>query len=250
MSGISCVEFSKEEKQQNFDKLCELFYKSNFGQASKQEIDLLMFNFYMEHLIKDDQDGYGELDSKTCSDYVMSKQLGITQQRVRNLKIKKQLVYPHKFNWQKAFLKQIQYATYDERRGMIIVNLKDPNLVIEVENFIEMDGGYIEESINNKILRIRPAYFIQLLLSINDDVTSKKAIIKEIKKTVKKNSQDDNAFDDKEIGKSILESSSDVIGIIDGIINIANSLSNPLQSVATLVGAFSHIKKIMSKVNK
>lgn len=87
--AIERPEFTDEEKIKNFDKLAEHYYNTNFGTVPKSDIDLLMFSFYLDHLIIECSDKDFVLDYNKASDYVISKTLGITQQKVKNLKVLK-----------------------------------------------------------------------------------------------------------------------------------------------------------------
>ncbi len=81
---------------------------------SKADIELMMFHFYIEKMVTDFKDENGILDYKKCSDYKISKDLGITQQRVRNLKVKNQLVYPIEYDWKAALSQLIKNVRYDK----------------------------------------------------------------------------------------------------------------------------------------
>lgn len=96
------MEWSTEEKEKIFDILSEKYYKNNFGTFSKADCDLLMFSFYIEKMVRDNSDDNNVVNYNICSDYTIAKELGITPQKVRNLKIKKQLVYPITFDWKKS----------------------------------------------------------------------------------------------------------------------------------------------------
>ena len=76
------VEFSTKEKTDAFDQIAACFYEQNFSTLSKADFELLMFHFLLQHL--------KEINNP-IDDYSVSKILGITQQRVRNLKIKQQI---------------------------------------------------------------------------------------------------------------------------------------------------------------
>ena len=56
------VKFSKEDKAQCFDKLAAHFYDANFGQMSKADIELMMFDFYLCQMIKDHKAADGSID--------------------------------------------------------------------------------------------------------------------------------------------------------------------------------------------
>ena len=74
-----------EEKAEMFDILAAHFYCQNFGSFSKSDIELLMFHFLLEKEIKTNTNG-AVLNYYAVSDYKLSKILGITQQKIKNLK--------------------------------------------------------------------------------------------------------------------------------------------------------------------
>ena len=92
-----------KKKARHFDEISKLFYDGNFGSANKSEIELIMFSIFMDEMIEHYADKNGVLDYKECSDYKIARLLGIPQQRVKTLKIKKQARYPVEFDWKKSF---------------------------------------------------------------------------------------------------------------------------------------------------
>ena len=146
-----------ERKSKLFDKIAENYYNTNFGSFSKSQMDLLMFSIYIEELIDNDQ---------CFDDYTMSKQLGILQTNVRQLKKKKQLIYPKNYKWYEAFLSYSKTATTDHL-GRIVISIQDPNVYLELQHAIEEIGGYVEVQLNSKLLKIPPGYYIELLLKIH-----------------------------------------------------------------------------------
>ena len=83
-----------KKKADAFDRIAEKYYFNNFGTFSKSEIDLLMFDIYLEQSIINNKLNTNLVNYNAVSDYKMARNLGITPQRIRNLKIKKQYVYP------------------------------------------------------------------------------------------------------------------------------------------------------------
>ena len=45
------VSFNDEEKIELFDEIASQFYNSNFGQLSKRDMELMMFNIYIKKMI-------------------------------------------------------------------------------------------------------------------------------------------------------------------------------------------------------
>lgn len=223
-------DFTLDEKIKAFDEIADRFYKSNFGQASKADFELLMFSILLKKIVSDNSNRDGIIDFNKCSDYQLSKILGITQQRVRNLKIKSQLVYPIKFDWQSALASLLENARFDPATQKIMLNIPDPNLFIEVQNYIEENGAYIEVQINKKILQMRVEYFIDLVISLEEE-TQRNKIVKEIKKRLKEANKDETKFVDKEIGKSLIKATvniTDIVANISSFISPGNILGNSL----------------------
>lgn len=144
---------SNDIKAEAFDKIAEKYYYANFGSTSKADLDVLLFSLYIERILKDSQ---GEFTS--YSDYTLSKLLGITQSRISNLKVKKELQYPYpSFSWKEAFARIIDNYRYEN--GKIKLHIPDKNLYLELKNVIESAGGYVDVQLNSSLLQISPEYF-------------------------------------------------------------------------------------------
>ena len=213
---MSSVHFSEEDKAKSFDIIAQNFYNRNFGRMSKADMELMMFNIYIRKLIDENKSSDGTIDYSKCSDYKIAKELGITPQRVKNLKIKNQLANPIEYDWEKAFATLTKYARYDQFTQKVVVNIPDPNLYLEIQNFLEDKGAYIEKQLNGSILQIRAEYYIELIVLL-ETKDNRQKIIKEIKKFFKENGKDEKYFSDKEIGKSLISVAADIATIISGI---------------------------------
>ena len=123
-------------------------------------LDVLMFSLYIERILD-----VSESDAKSYSDYTLSKYLGITQTRISNLKIKKELQYPYeKFSWKPSFERVLKNYRYDN--GKIMLFIPDRNLYPELKNAIEESEGYVEITLNPTLLQVTPEYFIDLLMVV------------------------------------------------------------------------------------
>lgn len=171
--------FDDESKIKAFDQIAKNFFVHNFGSMSKSDIELLLFSLLIDRILDN-----SESDPNTYSDYTLSKLLGITEQRINNLKIKKELKYPYeKFDWRESFARIIKNARYEEEK--IKVYIPDPNLYIELKNVIESNGGYIEITLNRNLLQISPEYYFLLVREVcNDEEKAQldKAINEQLKK--------------------------------------------------------------------
>lgn len=148
---------------------------------SKSDFETLLFSEYIEHCIE---------NNIKYDDYSISKELGITQARVRSFKERKELKYPYKdFNWKKAFVTSVENAKYDTHNHRVKMIIQDINVMIEVRNFIEIEGWYDECSLNKKLLSIPLDCFVEICYEIEkfDDVFSD-----DVKKKIKSisNSED------------------------------------------------------------
>lgn len=204
------IEFTSEEKAEYFDRIASHFYNANFGQLSKSDMEILMFDIYIDKMISMHKNDSGTIDYNKCSDYRISKDLGITQQRVRNLKIKKQLRNPVEYDWKCALAGLIKNARYDEATHKITLNIPDPNLYLEIQNYLEEQGAYIEKQLNSKILQMRAEYFLELSLMLEPEA-NRKDIIKAIKNDIKQSHKDNIVLDEKHIGKTFLSKGLDLI---------------------------------------
>lgn len=168
------VKFSLEQKASAFDRIANEYYNANFGQLSKSDMELLMFDIYISNVINNPKYDNGTIDYNECSDYKISKDLGITQQRVNNLKIKKQLRYPIDFDWKASLAGLMKNARYDKNAQKISLNIPDPNLFLEIQNFLEEKGAFIDIQLNRKILQMRAEYFVELSLLLETEKNARK----------------------------------------------------------------------------
>ena len=218
-----------------FEQIAARYYAHNFGQSSKADIELLMFRFYLEKLIESNRAEDGTIDYNQCSDYRISKDLGITQQRVRNLKVKCQLVHPIEYDWKVALAKLTKNARFDPVSHKVTLSIPDPNLYLEIQNFIEEQGAYVEKQLNSKVLQIRAEYYIDLVLALESD-KSRKAIIKELKRFFAQENKDQYKLAEKNVGKSLIAWAgeiSTIVANISGLISPENCIGVALMELLT-----------------
>lgn len=149
-----------ENKVKYFNEISANYFSRNFGMFSKSEMDLLMFKFFIENL---------ENSSAFISDYEISRQLGITQSRVKNLRIKKDLIYgSDDFSWKDEFIKYTKYAKFDKTTERVTINIIDPVVHIELQHYIEEMGLYNETQLNSKLFQLKISYYIDILVSFEE----------------------------------------------------------------------------------
>ncbi len=224
--GLSYKELFPDDKSkaEAFDKIASMFYTQNFGTATKAEIELMMFSLYMDTVIeshnKDDV-----LDYNACSDYKISQILGIPQEKVRSLKVKKQARYPRKFDWRKSLESIKDQVVYDKNKNKLIIPLRDPNLYNEIRNFIEENGGYIEIQRGNNCIQIRPEYFFVLLYESAGNESEKKKIRAHFNRELKRKDKKNKSISietDKELIATAISVGSAIIGILQAMPEILN----------------------------
>lgn len=182
--------FDEKAKAAAFDQISELFFSKNFSASSKGEVELLMFSIYLDAMIENCKRPDGTIDYSICSDYEIGKQLGITQERVRMLKVKKQARYPVEFRWQDALVSIKDSVRYDQEKKKIIIPTRDPNLYNEVRNYIEDHGGYIEIKRSGNYIQIRPEHYFMLVyegLGESDQRKYRKELVRELQARNKHN---------------------------------------------------------------
>lgn len=215
-----------KEKSKAFDKIAEAYYNRNFGSKSKSDFDVLMFSIYIERLLEEN-----EFDMESYSDYEMSKQLGITQAKIKNLKIKKELMYPFSnFDWKKSFARICKNAVYDD--GKIHINVNDPNLFIELKHFVELKNGRVDIQLNPNSFVISIDMFIELLVYIGEEA-DKKIILNSIKETYQKNEIVINDIEKANLSRTLKSNAAKVGGkiLLNGIKECASALTSPLSII-------------------
>lgn len=227
-----------KKKADAFDRIANLFYSRNFGTANKSDIELLMFDILLNILIENNTDNDNVLDYNECSDYNIAKLLGITQEKVRNLKVKKQARYPVKFDWRKSLCKIQNNIRLDETTNKVVIPTNDPNLYYEIRHFIEQKGGYIKIERGYNCIVIRPEYLFLLIYEGSSDS------IKDKIKIMLKEKNEENGFDDvmtsSERSKYAVELGAD---FFDALIDTAN----PLTMVS---GVLKNAKLLMNILTK
>lgn len=153
--------FTEEDKAKAFDRIAERYYKRNFSTMSKTDMDTLMFDIYIEQLLD---------KGLPHDDYNMSKALGISQSRIRTLKVRKELQYPREdFNWVDAFAEDLKKASFDPESKKVKVLISDVNVLSELRYFVEKNGWYDEYQLNPRLFQCRVDFFVDLIHKLAED---------------------------------------------------------------------------------
>ena len=152
------VIFTDEEKILLFDKIEKLYFHRNFGSTSKSDFETLLFSEYVNCCAR---------RGLTYDDYSLSKQLGITQSRIRALMERKELKYPSNSDddwWIYELVKAVKHAKYDSQDHYVKFIIQDVNVMKEIRHYIESIGWYDEISLNRKLIRIPLDCFTEICL--------------------------------------------------------------------------------------
>lgn len=212
--------WTNEEKIKLTDWINDNYFDNkNFGAVSKAEFELFLFSMYYDHLID---------SGEKCDDYIMGKQLGITINRIRNLKEKKELKYHRDdYYWVASFIKCIENARYDETTHLVKVNIPDVNVIKDVRYFLEQNGWYDEYQLNPKLFQCRADIFVEMCNCLPDreGMTESYNITTEAKERLREISH--SASNDKE--KTIIEKIIDG-NVKEGLKELAHEASKELFS--------------------
>lgn len=217
--------FSDTDKAEAFDQLAQLFYAGNFGKMSKADVETLMFSIYLERILEKCAE-----DMRAYNDFKLSKELGITQSKVSSLKVKKQLQYPHNFDWKALFASVSKNVRYDG--GKLKLHIPDINLYYEIKNAVEESGGYIDVTLTPKLLQISPEYFLDLLVAVSPEQERDK-LRRLLRDELRRHGNDAEYFEEQPFGKKLKKVSCDAfIAVLEGVISSAIT-AQPIVALAT-----------------
>lgn len=83
-------------------------------------------------------------------DYIISQQLEITERKVRNLRIKSQLLYPKEIYWEEVLASAIRTGSYNEKDNTITITIEDPSCHARIRYEIESAYGTASSYIATK----------------------------------------------------------------------------------------------------
>ena len=134
----------------------ELFTR-RFGSFSKSDYEVLMFTIFLDSI------------AEPLRDYDISIALGITESKVRNLRVKSQLMYPRNLEWTEELTKSIEHGYYDKTAGQITVTFEDPSIQNLMKNKIEESFGTVGQTLNVKQLVLPVESFLLLAAFAEQD---------------------------------------------------------------------------------
>ncbi len=216
---------SDREKAAAFDRIAKQYYFCNFGTMQKSDLEVLLFSEYLDRI-----QSQPENTPKDYSDYTLSKYLGITQARIRSLKVKKELIYPKSnADWRDSFRDLVNHARFEN--GKIKLFIPEDTLYLEIKNAIEESHGIVELQRNSKILQVAPLDFIDLMMSVSDE-KDRNQIRKNLKKTLADKNIDTEFLEKPEPITSIKKNVGEI-----AITVVADIISDCIPGVGKYVGS-------------
>lgn len=228
-----------KKKADAFDRIAEKYYFNNFGTFSKSEIDLLMFDIYLEQSIINNKLNDDLVDYNAVSDYKMARNLGITPQRIRNLKVKKQYVYPVKFDWKESLANILNdYKNiHIVDNKTIKINIPDPNLFLAIQEEIEAEGGYLDIQLNSRLLSVPIDNFMIIVKLISREDEYDKICEKVIEKynSINKENKIEKGLATTKQITSIVK---DITGSINDIVSVVTPNNIIIKAISNIFSIF------------
>ena len=196
--------FNDGERKDLVNEIEKLYFNKNFGSTSKVDFETMLFSKYLEHRVN---------AKLSYDDFSLSKELGITQSRIRALKERVSVKYGKEdYDWRVDFLKLTEHAIYEDEK--IKLRIPERSLYLEIKNAIELNGGYVEILPTPNLLQVRLPYFFDLILSISGD-EKKEDMIKSLKSTMSLNNDEVKLLERQSFGKALADKTPEII--IDAI---------------------------------
>lgn len=220
-------QFSEEEKQEMFDEIARHFYDRNFGTMAKSDMEALMFHFIVRNSQKDDK----SIDWDKIDDYALSRELGITIQKVRSLKVRSQLLFPiDYFDEEDCIKRALDNYRYDDNEKRFYISVPDPNIKLKIEDYIEKQGGYVEYQLNSKLLILRLEEVLKLAVLVEGNEKEFMKQIRKDNKEVQKLESEITPKEFKQVVSSVFDTVKDTAEIIGAVTSIVSE-TNPLISL-------------------
>ncbi|MBR5336810.1 MAG: hypothetical protein IK152_02380 [Lachnospiraceae bacterium] len=176
-----------KSKAEAFDKLAEMYYKTNFATTPKAEVDLFMFSVYLNRLYQSE-----DVQEQDYSDYSLSRVLGITQNRVSSFKERMELKYPREaYEWRESFKNVLPKAEFVD--GKVQIYIYDQRLFTELKNVIYLLGSYSEERLTKQLIVVTPPVFVDLMVEAFD-VATKEQMREELQRILEENHLDGEKY--------------------------------------------------------
>lgn len=179
-------------------------FSRQFGSFSKSDFEILLFTVYLDSL------------EGPVRDYDLSIDLGITESKVRNLRLKSQLLYPKNLDsvWKEQLARAIEHGYYNPTSREITITIEDPSIRNRIRNEIELQFGAVNVSLNSKQLILPVDSFLKLATLAEKDP---KSSLKQLNKGFRSFQDSAEIIENPDLKHKILNSSQDVLEIVVGL---------------------------------
>lgn len=152
--GTIATAFAKKE---NAEELVKFYFEPSFGARNKSDLDLMMFKIY-----------YAGLNDEGTSDIEISRDLKITQAKVRSLKNRLRLVYPQEsgkdlYHYLEELFATTKYIHYNEKSDKIEITVLDSILYENIKDKLEEEGACLDITLNPKLFSITVREFVEFV---------------------------------------------------------------------------------------
>lgn len=130
---------------------------SRFGSMNKNDYEVALFTLLLRN-------GYSEM-----SDFDISRELKITETKVKRLRYESNLVYPNNTdlrNQLRVLLDKVKFRISDSNKIQFLI--KDKNLRLYANDIFEAQGGFADSSFNSSIVSVTPEDLVSLLTVVFD----------------------------------------------------------------------------------
>lgn len=197
----------------------EIFTRK-FGTFAKSDYEVLMFTIFLES------------QKDNIRDYDISIALGIPESKVRNLRIKSQLLYPKEIDWVRELKTAITHGYYDSVVGNITITIENPSVQNLLRNKVEERYGVVGLSLNSKQL-ILPVESFLLLAALSEE--NPEYVIKELNKLLKKETKSKIKIENKSIKDRFLNGIPDLVSFIGSALALYETGKPIVQAIASVI---------------
>lgn len=150
----------------NYEEQCKLIaqrleaaelFTNRFGSFAKSDYEVLMFSIFLD------------LQDQPVSDYDLSIKLGITESKVRSLRVKSQLLYPKNLSWSEELQKALQRGQFNKDDMTITIMIENPSVQNMLKHEIEEAYGMVHLSFNPKLMTLPVESYLILALKLEDN---------------------------------------------------------------------------------
>lgn len=197
----------------------ELFSRK-FGTFTKTDYEILMFTMFLDSLKGNE------------TDYDISIALGITESKVRNLRVKSQLLYPRDINWVNELNMAITHGHYDQVSGDITVTFSNPVVQNLIKNEIESKFGTVGLALNSKQLILPVESFIILAAFAEKEPDT---VIEELNKMLKEETKSKEKIEKKSIKDRFLKNVPNTVAFLANALQLYSDGGAIVQAVINVI---------------